>query len=320
MLTRRQQRDILALGLLALSLFVLLTLIPTSILGERGDRWFPSRNPMGIAGGEVRDFLVSGLGVGAALVPVLIFLGGLRAGDWLSPAAAARTTILLAGLLLLIPVTLHVAGSDPNAAGWLGEALGAPLAAILGWLGAIFLLVAALAILLVGTLGWNPVRVLLRSARWTWARGGTTLGALRRQFRSAVTSVAEKRTERRGIDDVAAGEDRDESRSEEDTGPDGPFPPPREDESSATAGVAGWPDPPEASGKEWGEEEVPPLDLLTRPRDEDRQGMERALDRLGGILIEKLQTFNVQEYDRRPDHRSGRHPVRGDPRARGEGQ
>jgi S-DNA-T family DNA segregation ATPase FtsK/SpoIIIE len=39
---------------------------------------------------------------------------------------------------------------------------------------------------------------------------------------------------------------------------------------------------------------VPPLDLLTPPEDRDRMGMERQLDQLGTILVEKLETFNVR--------------------------
>jgi hypothetical protein len=36
MLSREQQREILAIGVLALALFVLLSLLPVNLLGERG--------------------------------------------------------------------------------------------------------------------------------------------------------------------------------------------------------------------------------------------------------------------------------------------
>jgi S-DNA-T family DNA segregation ATPase FtsK/SpoIIIE len=39
---------------------------------------------------------------------------------------------------------------------------------------------------------------------------------------------------------------------------------------------------------------VPPLELLQLPEERDRAGMERQLDQLGQILVEKLGTFNVQ--------------------------
>jgi S-DNA-T family DNA segregation ATPase FtsK/SpoIIIE len=38
---------------------------------------------------------------------------------------------------------------------------------------------------------------------------------------------------------------------------------------------------------------VPPIDLLAPPEERDRSGMERELDELGRILVEKLKTFNV---------------------------
>jgi S-DNA-T family DNA segregation ATPase FtsK/SpoIIIE len=40
--------------------------------------------------------------------------------------------------------------------------------------------------------------------------------------------------------------------------------------------------------------EVPPVDLLSAPEGRDRASMERELDRLGQILIEKLGTFNIK--------------------------
>jgi len=39
---------------------------------------------------------------------------------------------------------------------------------------------------------------------------------------------------------------------------------------------------------------LPPLDLLTPPAPRDRAGMDRELDRLGEVLIEKLRTFQVE--------------------------
>jgi S-DNA-T family DNA segregation ATPase FtsK/SpoIIIE len=40
--------------------------------------------------------------------------------------------------------------------------------------------------------------------------------------------------------------------------------------------------------------EFPPMDLLTPPETRDQAGMERQLDELGRVLVEKLGTFNVQ--------------------------
>ena len=59
--TAKEQREILAVGLLALALFVLLSLIPVSVLGERGGEWFPAGNAMGRLGGTVRVIVLDNL-------------------------------------------------------------------------------------------------------------------------------------------------------------------------------------------------------------------------------------------------------------------
>ena len=42
------------------------------------------------------------------------------------------------------------------------------------------------------------------------------------------------------------------------------------------------------------EHEVPPVDLLSAPESQDRASMERQLDALGQVLVEKLGTFNIK--------------------------
>ena len=42
------------------------------------------------------------------------------------------------------------------------------------------------------------------------------------------------------------------------------------------------------------EHEVPPVDLLSAPQSQDRTSMERELDQLGEVLVDKLLTFNVE--------------------------
>lgn len=42
------------------------------------------------------------------------------------------------------------------------------------------------------------------------------------------------------------------------------------------------------------EHEVPPVDLLSAPEHHDRASMERQLDALGQVLVEKLETFNIK--------------------------
>ncbi|HKJ02319.1 MAG TPA: hypothetical protein VJ997_07685, partial [Longimicrobiales bacterium] len=104
MLTREQQREILAVALLALALFVLVALLPIALLGERGAEWFPSGNAMGVVGGALAALLRTFLGGSAFLVPPLLVWAGLRSGGWMAHDRALRLGILNTGLLILAPV------------------------------------------------------------------------------------------------------------------------------------------------------------------------------------------------------------------------
>jgi hypothetical protein len=77
MLTVEQRREILAVALLAVGLFVLLSLLPLGLFGERAAGWFPSGNMMGLVGGTMHGLLTAFLGVTAYLVSALVVRGGL---------------------------------------------------------------------------------------------------------------------------------------------------------------------------------------------------------------------------------------------------
>ncbi len=94
MLSQKQQRDMMAAGLLALALFLLAALIPVSVFGDRGAEWFPSGNVVGVVGEMVRRVLTGLVGISAFFLPGLLFLGGLRAGEWLSVGWTARLILL----------------------------------------------------------------------------------------------------------------------------------------------------------------------------------------------------------------------------------
>ena len=95
MLSREQQRDMMAAGLLALALFFGAALMPVSILGPRGAAWFPSGNMMGLVGGTTERGLTGLLGGSAFFVPILLLVSGLRACDWLSPGWTVRLSALV---------------------------------------------------------------------------------------------------------------------------------------------------------------------------------------------------------------------------------
>ena len=183
MLSQKQQRDIIAAGLLALGLFLLAALIPVSVLGTRGVEWFPSGNGMGVVGETVRRVLTTIVGIAAFFIPGLLLLGGLRVSEWLSVRWVTRFSILLGGLLLIVPIGLGILGQDGETVGRWGELAGPFLVTAFGVPGAILLVVLLLVTLSVGTIGWNPIGslargmaqgtgVIARGARGLFAMGG----------------------------------------------------------------------------------------------------------------------------------------------------
>jgi S-DNA-T family DNA segregation ATPase FtsK/SpoIIIE len=321
MLNRDQQRELLALGLLALAVFVLLALMPTGLLGPKGDDWFPSGNFMGTVGGGLYAILFYLLGLASLLIPVLLGLSGMRSGDWLSQAWTLRLAVLSVGLLMVIPPAVHVMEPGSWLAGILGGWLGGPLLDGLGGFGSLFLLSAITLLLVVATIGWNPLRPLSRGA--VQGAGFLRKGALRAgvgfagwlQEREEKRKAEKAEAEAKAMEAPAEAEafSFSEASDEGDSGfPDSGDDPFREQGvdddvvvmggedpgqpgTSDTAGEAhevGLPDPNPVSPDL--PHELPPLDHLDIPDLGDREGMERELDRLGQVLVQKLQTFNVE--------------------------
>ena len=316
MLTQEQRREIVAVGLLAVALSFLLSLLPVSLFGGRGAAWFPSGNILAAAGGAIRGILTAFVGGTAILVPLLLTVAGLRAGDWLSQERSVRFALLLGGLTLLLPPALWVVVGTPTAAGWLGETLGSPLIGLLGRFGALLVSAVGLVALSVATVGWNPIRsvgkgvmvggdVAGRTAKALADKGkeiaeARAQAAVRREEAEAETALAEPMagfepewldSDEEGEEDLDAHEredgeavDDDES-SGEDEERAGPF------EAEGDRAADELADPNAGSPIE---HEVPPVDLLSAPHQPDRESMDRQLDELGKVLIEKLRTFNVE--------------------------
>ncbi len=300
-LTQDQQQEILALGLLAVAFFLFLVLFPTALLGELGEEWFPSGNLMGSVGAAVQAVLYYVFGLAAILVPGLLTLGGLRLGWWLSTNWALRLAILLGGLLLMLPAGLHVLLPALSTSGVLGSLLGGALLSALGGFGALFLLGAATLLLLVGTLGWNPLLPVGRGA----VRGAGLLGkgaqragtGLKGWFtelaehRRAKASARKKTIESPEESDLFSFIEELEVDPAERGLEDTPF---HEAEAEDEAGEASLeiedPHPPAGELPFV----LPSLEHLDEPDLADREGMERELDRLGQVLVQKLQTFSVE--------------------------
>ncbi len=289
MLSREQQREMGAFGLLAVALFLLLALFPPQLLGSWGVERFPSGSVVGAVGARIRGVLVGFAGAASVLVPALVALGGLHLGGWMGRHRTLRLGALGVGMLLLLPPALHLVAGATAAPGALGRAVGVPLGEAVGWVGALLILVVAFSILSVATVGWNPLRPV---GRWALV-GGKRLGLLARE--SGERSLAwiigwrEARARNRSSSPDPAFPQAGSSAAEapEAAALDQPPPPPAVVPDSGLL-----PDP--ADPRELEDGTLPPLDLLQPPDPDDGRGTDRELDRLGEVLVEKLSTFNVE--------------------------
>lgn len=213
-----------------------------------------------------------------------------------------------------------------------GRMLGSPLCGAVGWLGASLLAAAGWIALSVASFGFNPVSVAAAGATRTAkavgratrrtasgiSRGATDLGERRarsrdqRRARSA-TKRAKKQASATATGSApeaaqaalggapaqaadAAASGRNDGApwetalegSDVASGPIGSGSALDQPAGSApTPGETGPSSPPEGHPQ-------PPIELLTLPEYRDRLDMERELDRLGTVLVETLQTFNIQ--------------------------
>jgi DNA segregation ATPase FtsK/SpoIIIE, S-DNA-T family len=301
MISSRQRRQLLGIGLIGLSVFSALSLLPIVVLGPVG-ALFPTGNVMGVLG---RLFVRSAwalLGPGVLLVPVLLWIGGAVSFAWTAAEAGVRRIALLVGLAVLLPAFAALFTTDsgfellgllpPGAPGWLGRTLALPFAALLGGFGALLTFVALLVALSVGTIGWNPFGAAVRGWRaWREARrrGGDTESEL------LVASAAAP-----GLEPVA---------------PPAATPAPETAPAAlAAAGAAAV----EAAGalvpkllrrrgrgavapvlEDTGDPdstERPMLSLLSEPPPQDPRLSEAHFDRLGDVLIRTLGTFKVEGH------------------------
>jgi S-DNA-T family DNA segregation ATPase FtsK/SpoIIIE len=327
MVNEERSREIGGVALLAVAFFLMLALLPASLLGELRAAWFPSGNMMGPAGRLLRSGLEITFGASMFLAPWLFAVGGLKVGGWVEPGRASRLAVLVAGLLLLVPTMVWVIGAEA-AAGWLGEGLGAPLLTMVGRFGAVFVTSVGLIVLSVGTLGWNPLRSVGRGVIAGGDAAGRTARALADTLSEKGRVLAGARAGAVAVPAVAdapagapplpglepewlADEEDEEGEEEEDdvakpasaaVGAGFPVP-----EAPARVDIAPLVPPAGAKATEHHDGEVaaeaqmalfdhemPPVDLLSAPEHVDRESMDRQLDELGRILVEKLRTFNVE--------------------------
>jgi DNA segregation ATPase FtsK/SpoIIIE, S-DNA-T family len=299
MVKPEHKRELLGVGLLALALFVLLALLPVQLLGESGTRWFPSGNVIGAVGGIFQGGALGLLGVGAVALPFLVGLAGLHLGRWVSAQTLARLAVLGGGLALIVPTFFHLLPAGPLWRGWLGEGIGSLLMEALGGFGAGLLLVVLFVLLSLATLGWNPLRP---PFRWTveganrgWRAAGTGLKGWRSRAAAAASGLPDPYQQELGDggEPLDAGE-LEPGGAEAAAGAGTLSPAGRTAPGGARRGsqLDLLPDP--RDPRELAGDQLPPMDLLTPAPTRGRRDMERELDALGDVLVEKLRTFNVE--------------------------
>jgi DNA segregation ATPase FtsK/SpoIIIE, S-DNA-T family len=310
-LSARQRRELWGLALFALAILLALSLFPLALVGEPTAGLFPSGNVVGVIGRSIAGASWWVFGAVGLLLPVLPALWGAVALGKLHSAVAFRWTLLVGGLVLLVPtgwyvIARPVVGSS-SGAGWLGAALGAPLTAWFGWVGALLLIGFLLAALCVATLEWNPIRTVADGGRSAWAgfrrlpgprpliaRAGATLAALR-QRRGEHAAIDEGDTLVEGpavLGPVAAYESGADAPPGSAAVPVGAVAAPagtrarRKADSAQLALITEDPGDPLAA-------DFPPTSLLTAPAPQDIASSRRQLDDLGRVLIDKLATFKI---------------------------
>ncbi|MBR9990814.1 MAG: DNA translocase FtsK 4TM domain-containing protein [Gemmatimonadetes bacterium] len=285
MISSRQRRQLLGIGLLSLSVFTLLSLLPVAILGGAALDLFAAGNVMGVLGAVFAGSAVAAIGVGVLLIPALLALAGAAFFDWFEGERALRLGALMLGLAVLLPAFAALFAVETGyafaevlparSAGWVGRTLTLPFAALLGKFGAALALLMLLVALFVATIGWNP------------------LGAVARRLRAL-----RHERQREPVDDLLPG-------NTEPVFAGAPEP--------LTEAGSSSPQPaslvpkllrrrPKADGVvledtgDPGSTETPPMGLLSEPPAGDPTASDAHFERLGQVLVDTLRTFKVESH------------------------
>ncbi|TVR59824.1 MAG: DNA translocase FtsK [Gemmatimonadales bacterium] len=298
------QRELAGFGLLALAFFGLLVLVPPGLISVAPPGWFPSGNLLGPVGRGFRDLAVALVGAGALAGPALLAVVGLWIGRWLEADRALRHGIMAGGLLLFLPPFLSVLPIAPVWGGWWGHSVAGPLIRGFGAFGAGLLLLVVLLLLLVSTVGLRSVAAPVRgTTRWGWGVVGTGARRLGDWLEGRRAAHSEGGAEGEADPDAVHGEkERPDQAPEPAMAPDSTSEPGTTSPTGsstlrpalppATTPEGLLPDP--RDPRELAGEELPTLELLTPPKRRNMGEMERELDTLGRVLVEKLRTFNVE--------------------------
>jgi len=328
LIPREQRQQILGVCLLGLALFTFVSLLPVSWFGGMGE----TVGIVGGTLGDSLHALIgySAFLVPFLLLFLGLHIGEWIAEDWTVRLSCLTAGLIV---LLPVFIYVWLRGPSAGA-GWFGESLGEPLDLFMGPTGATIVTGTGLVILSIGTLAWNPLISVYRGMLASGEMAGRTAKAVAdrgREFAEArAQAVVEPDSSEAASSDPLPGLEPEWMESEEDGGkevseseilpPDNVDPDPLPDEvpdlgdvEDASSDVVVDEDsestdlvgdevevderesiPTNTSQETEIEHEVPPMALLSGPDNRDDDDMDRQLEELGHVLIEKLLTFNVE--------------------------
>lgn len=297
---RMRQRRALAAITAVVAFLVAAAIFPLRLLGERAAAIFPSGNPVGGVGSFIDEQLLAALGFGSGAVPLALLAAAASTGGWWSAPRRKSLWVVTASLLVLVPVSAFLAGADGVASGFVGTALGGGLYDAIGPVGAWVLVGAGVVVTSVAAFRFNPLVLgaagVAKAYRGT-NRGVRALTAAGGRWRARNREGREARREERAAKQAATAAAATSA--------------PAMEGAEAAKGVAPEPDAelreqvgpmaPPGGPDLLRDDELPTADyplpdpeLLSAPRYRSRIGMERELDRLGGVLTRTLETFNIE--------------------------
>lgn len=269
-MSSESRRKLGAITALVVGFFLGLTLLPVGITGP--------------VGGYIGHALWQLLGAGALGIPLLGIGLALAGFERLGGLDMKRSALLIVGLSVLVPyvvgVLTHVRAADlvadvpqrdltARAVGVLPGFFAAAIAGKVGVAGAVLLGFLALSALTLATFAWHPLQRLEKEGGK--AEGGDTP--------SAKPKAGEGNDSGSSVDLPTTVPPFRRSAVPPEGAPKRPKKP-RKPELPAIAPAA--------------ESELPPVELLTPPPQEDVDAGEAQLDRLGQSLLETLRTFKVE--------------------------
>ncbi len=287
-MNERQRREALGVGLAAVGILVTLALVP-QLLPGRAD----SGNLIGPAGELLSAGLSTVFGIASVLVAAPAFVWALWCFGVIENRTALRWSLLSVGGMLFLPTGWWFLGGSDAGAGWLGRAAAGVLTAAFGNVGARLIVAALVLALIVLTLGVSPKRVAEITARaMTWLARTVWRGV--RAAVASATAWLDQHRERKAAERI------DQSLWEAPSAPEPEAEPPVEEDPVEEAVAQAPEDVPSEEVPQLpeygdpGEDELPPIDLLTLPERTGPGLASNQLERLGQIVVDKLATFRVE--------------------------